>query len=179
MFWLRGWCLAYSLTNLPKLLTNFPSFFHNALNMTWTTPSFNCKYPSMCVQTSHWPYEYLILMLCSWQWVHMNPWCSSWHLCCHSAICWFPHGAKTTCASFIHVQLLPLTSWHCVHQRWHLHLSWHCHCQPNMSRFTSLILRYPRICCFQCGSNQRTKLLQLTPHWLIPPLSSGGIWKST
>jgi hypothetical protein len=42
--------------------------------------------------------------------------------------CWFPCGARTTtCASFKHVQLLSLTSRHCVHQKWHLHPSWHCH----------------------------------------------------
>jgi hypothetical protein len=81
--------------------------------------------------------------------------------------------------SFKHIQLLPLTSWHCAHQRWHLHLSRHCHCQPNTIRFTSPILRHLRICCFQCGSSQITKLLRRTPYRSIPPLSNGSIWMFT
>jgi hypothetical protein len=65
-----------------------------------------------------------LLMMCSWQRTHGNPWCSSWHLCCHYTRCWFPRGMKTTRGtSFNHVQLFLSTSWHCVHQRWHLHLS--------------------------------------------------------
>jgi hypothetical protein len=66
----------------------FPSFrlvniFHNALNITWIAPSLNCKYPSRCVHTSHWPYGYPFFMLCPWQQVHKNPWYSLQHLCCH------------------------------------------------------------------------------------------------
>jgi hypothetical protein len=41
---------------------------------TWTTPTFNCRYHSMCVHISHWPYGYSFLTLCSWQWTHCNPW---------------------------------------------------------------------------------------------------------
>jgi hypothetical protein len=48
-----------------------------------------------------------------------------------------------------------------------------------MNGFISSILCHPTICCFQCGSSQRTKLLQLTPCRLIPPLSNGSIWMST
>jgi hypothetical protein len=47
MFWPWGGHLTYNLTNLPNLLIIFPSFFHNALKMTCTTTSFNCRYPSM------------------------------------------------------------------------------------------------------------------------------------
>jgi hypothetical protein len=37
-----------------------------------------------CVCThNHWPYGYPHFTLCSWQQMHMNPWCSLWHLCCH------------------------------------------------------------------------------------------------
>jgi len=128
MFWPKGECLYYSSTNLPKLSTNFENIFHSVLNTTWTAPIFNCMYPSMCVHTSHWPYGYPPLTSCSWQWMHMNPWCILRHLCCHCARCWFPHGAKTTtCVSFKHVQLFPLTNRHYVQQKWHSHLSWHCH----------------------------------------------------
>ncbi len=67
MFWPKGECLAYSSTNLPKLSIDFSGIFHSASNMTWTTPSLNCKYPSMCVHTSHEPYGYPLLTLCSWQ----------------------------------------------------------------------------------------------------------------
>ncbi len=96
-----GECLAYILTNLPSLLIIFFYFFHNALNVDWTTKSFNCKYFLMHVFTSHWPYGYPPLMLHPWQWVHKNPWCSLWHLYCHYQL---PCGTKTiTCASFNHV----------------------------------------------------------------------------
>jgi hypothetical protein len=75
------------------------------------------------------------LMLCSWQWMHENPWCSSQHLCYHYAKCWLPCGIRTiTCVSFNHVQSLLSTIQHCGHQRWHLHFSQHCHYQPNVSR---------------------------------------------
>jgi len=97
-----------------------------------TTPSLNCRYVLMCVHTSYQPYGHPPFMLCSWQWAHRNPWCNSWHLCCHYARCWFPHGVRTTtCASFKHIQFLSSTNQHCVHQRWHF--SWHYHCQPNTS----------------------------------------------
>jgi len=121
ILWPKGGCLAYSSTNLPKLSTNFLNIFHNASNTTWTTSSFNCKYLLMRVHTSHWPYGYPPFTLCSWQRAHRNPWWSSQHLCCHCVGCWLPRGVKTsTCTSFKHIQLLPSTSQHCVHQRWHL-----------------------------------------------------------
>jgi hypothetical protein len=141
------------------------TFLHNISYTTWTTPSFNYKHPSMCVHTSHWPYGYSSLTLCSWQWTHWNPWCNSQHLSCHYMKCWFPHGVKTiTCISFNHIQLLSLTSWHYVYQRWHSHLSRHCHYQPNTSELTSLILRNSRIYYFECNSSQGKELSQLTPH---------------
>jgi hypothetical protein len=87
MFWPKGECLAYSLTNLPRLLISFLGLFHNLSNMTWTAPSFNCKYPSMCVHTSHWPYGYPFFMLRSWQGMYWNPWCNSRHLCHHCTKC--------------------------------------------------------------------------------------------
>jgi hypothetical protein len=133
----------------------------------------------MCVHTSHWPYGYPPFMLCSWQWMHRNSWCSLWHLCYHCMGCWFPCGPRTTtCASFKYVQFFMLMSWQ-AHQRWHLHLSHCCHCQPNTSRFISPIWCHPRICYFRCGSSQRMKLSWSTPHPSIPPLSNGGIWMST
>ncbi len=119
-------------------------------------PSFNCKYPSMCVHTSHRPYEYSFLMLCSWQWVHRNSWCSFWHLCSCCVGCWLLCEVRTiTCAFFKHVQFFLLMSRHGVHRRWHSNLNQCCHCQPNTSRFTSSILCHPRICCFWYGSSQK------------------------
>ncbi len=94
----------------------------------------------MHVHTSHRPYRYPLLMLHSWQETHRNPWCNSQHLCCHCVKCWLSHGMKTiTCASFNHIQFFLLTSWHCVHQRWHLHLGRCYHCRPNASGFISSI----------------------------------------
>jgi len=119
-------------------------------------------------------------MLYSWQWAHRNPWCNSWYLCCHCLRCWFPCGAiSTTCASFKYVQLLSLTNWHYVHQRWHSHLNQHCCCWLNTSRFISLSLCNPRICFFRHCSIYKVVLLWLTLCWSIPLLSSGGIWMST
>jgi hypothetical protein len=107
---------------------------------------------------------------------HTNPLCSLWHLCCHCTGCWLPPRVRTTtCASFKHIQFLSSMSWHCAHQIWHSHLSWCCHCWPNTSKFISLILHHPRICCFWCGSSQIMKLSQPTPYHSIFPLSSGGI----
>jgi hypothetical protein len=49
---------------------------------------------------------------------------------------WLPCEAETTtCTSFKHIQLFMSKSSHCAHQRWHLHLSQCCHCQPNTSGF--------------------------------------------
>jgi hypothetical protein len=45
-----------------------------------------------------------------------------------------------------------LMSWHCHHQRWHLHLS-----QLNASRFTSLILHNSRICSLWCSWSKKKK----------------------
>jgi hypothetical protein len=141
-------CLAYNLTNPPNLLIIFLNFFHNTLDAAQTTTSLNCRIPLMCVHTSHRPYRYPFFTLHSWQWTHEDPWWGSKHFCCHCMKCWFPCGMRTTtCTSLIHFQFLPLTNRHCVHQKWNLHLSWHCHNWPNVCRTTSLILHNSRICC--------------------------------
>ncbi len=80
-----GW-----LTPRPIFLTfqlSSPIVFHNISYVTWTTSSLNCKHPSTCVHTSHQPYGYPPFTLCSWQRTHWNPWCNSWHLCCHCTEC--------------------------------------------------------------------------------------------
>jgi hypothetical protein len=163
----------YNLTTFPSLLISFPSLFHNF-------SATNCRYVSMCVHTSNQPYGYPIFTLFSWQWTHMNPWCNSWHLCCHYMKCWLSCGARIiTCVSFKHVQPLSLIGQHCVHQRWHSHPSWCCHYWPNASRFISPILCHSKICCFQCGSNQKKKLLRMTPQWSILRFSNWSIWMLT
>ncbi len=85
---------------------------------------------------------------------------------CHYCVrCWIPCAKRTiACASFNHIQFLLSTSWHCAYQRWHLHPSWCCHCWPNASKFTSLILHNSRICRLQCSLSQWKELSQLTPH---------------
>jgi hypothetical protein len=52
---------------------------------------------------------------------------------------------------------------HCAYQKWNLHPSWHCHCQPNMSGFISPILCNLWICYLWYDSNQKKELVQLTP----------------
>ncbi len=177
MFWAKGRCLAYSLTNLPRLLINFLSLFHCTWSTTWTISSLNCMYPLIHVHISHRPYGYPFLTLCSWQWEHKNPWCNLWHLCCHCVRCWLPCGARIiTCVFFKHIQIFLSMNQHCVHQKWHSHLSRCYHCRPNTSEFTSSILRHPRVWCFQCGSSQRMELSQPTPCQSIPPFICGAIW---
>jgi hypothetical protein len=77
MFWFRGGFVIYNSTNFPSLFICFPNLFHNASNMIWIIPSFNCKYPSMHVHKSHQLYGYPLFTLCSWQQAHKNPWCNS------------------------------------------------------------------------------------------------------
>jgi hypothetical protein len=73
----RAFCLY--MISFPNLFIIFPCFFHNASNVAWTTASFNCMPPSMCVHksfncrhllmcvhTSHQPYWYPPLMLHPW-----------------------------------------------------------------------------------------------------------------
>jgi hypothetical protein len=140
-------------------------FFYSSSNMIWITPSLNCKYPLVHVHTCHWSYGHSLVTLHSWQWTQRNSWCSLWHLCWHRVRCWLPRGTKIiTCTSFNHIQFFSLMNQHCVHQKWHLHLSWRCHCQPNVSKFISSILHNSRIHSFQCGSSQRKELFQSTPH---------------
>jgi hypothetical protein len=76
------------------------------------------------------------------------------HFCCHCMRCWLPCGKRIiTCAFFNCIQLL-LLSWHCAHQRWNLHHSSCCHCQPNVIGCTSPILCNSKICCFWCYSSK-------------------------
>jgi hypothetical protein len=58
-------------------------------------------------------------------------------------------------------------------------LSQHYHCWPNTNGFISPILHNSKICCLQCNLSQAKELLQLTPHWSIPPLSNWSIWLLT
>ncbi len=135
---------------------------------------------SMCVHTSHQPYGYPLLTLCSRQWMHLHPWYNLQHLCCHCTRCWFSRGMIIIpCASFNHIQFLLLMNRHCVYQRWHSHLSQRCHCQPNSSGFTSPILHNSRTCRLWCNSSQRKELSQWTPHWSIRPLNNWSIWLLT
>ncbi len=157
-------CLAYNSTNFPSLSIIFPNFLDNASDVIHIITSFNCKIPLMCVHTSHRPYGYPSLMLHSWQWTHGDPWWSLWHFCRHCARCWLPCGMRiTTCTSLSHFQFLPLTNWHCIHQRWNLHLNWCCHNWPNVCSSTSLILHNSRIWLWY-NSSLRNELSQLTPH---------------
>jgi len=103
MFHPWGGCLAYNSTNLPNLLIFFPNFLHNTSNVVWTTTSFNCGLPLMCVHTFHWPCKHLFLMLHPSQRAHMDPWCSLQHFCHHCTRCWLSCGSiTTTCTSFNH-----------------------------------------------------------------------------
>jgi hypothetical protein len=134
MFLLKDRHLVYNLVSLPNLSIIFSNFLHCSSYATWSTPSFNCRHPSMCMHTTHRPYGYPFFMLCSRQWMHWNPWCNLWHFFHHCVRCLFPCGTRTiTCVSFNHIQLLLLMSWHCAYQRWHSHFSWHCHYQPKVS----------------------------------------------
>jgi len=83
----QGQVLDLQLNQFFLALTSFFNLFCSVSNTTWNAPSPNCKYPLMCVHTSHQPYRYPPLTLCSWQRAHMNPWCSSQHLCYHCVRC--------------------------------------------------------------------------------------------
>jgi hypothetical protein len=65
--------MAYNSTSFPNLSIIFPGFLLNVLYTTWTTPSFYCRYLSMCVHSSHRPYGFPPFTLCSWQQTHGNP----------------------------------------------------------------------------------------------------------
>jgi len=184
MFWCWVKHLSYnsSIFFEASLLIIFLSFLHNVLNMAWTTTSFNCKPPSMCVHTSHRPYKYPPFTLHPWQWTHENPWYNFWHYCCHCARFWLVHGTKTiTHVSFSHTQLLLLTNWHCVDQRWNLHLSWYYIVIVD----PMLVDLFPWSCITQrfVASNvtqtkENLELLYSTPHWSILPFSNLDIWIS-
>jgi hypothetical protein len=160
MFW--PWCkrLAYNLTNFYSLLIIFLNFFHNTSNKAWTTKSFNCKPPTMCVHTYHWPYGYPFLMLRPCQWAPRDPWCSLRHFCHCCMKCWRPQVTRiTTCTSFTHVQFFSSTNQPCVHQKQNSHPSWCCCSQHNACGFISLILHNLRICSLWCNPSQRKELL--------------------
>jgi hypothetical protein len=145
-----------NLTNLPNLLIIFPILLNNILKVIWIIMSFNCKYPSMCVHTSHRCYMCPFFTLCPHQWAHEHPWCGLRQFYCHCIRCQLPYGTKTiTHASFNHVLLLLSMNWHCVHQRWNLHPSWCCHCRSNTNGFISSILHNLKICCLPSSSNQK------------------------
>jgi hypothetical protein len=92
-----------------------------------------------------------------WQWAHGNPLTHPWTP--RKTQRWVPKWNSGRRREF------PLTSQHCAHHKWHLHLSWCYHCWPNVYGFTFLILQNLRICCFRCSSYQKKELLQLTPHY--------------
>jgi hypothetical protein len=113
-----GTQLAYNLTIFPNFSIIFSSFLHYFSYAIWSTPSFNYRHFVMCMHTSHQPYGYAFLMLCSWQQTHRNPWCNSQHFCHHCARCLLSCGMRTiACTSFNHIQLLLLISRHCAYQR--------------------------------------------------------------
>jgi hypothetical protein len=57
--------------------------------------------------------------------------------------------------------------------------SWCCHCRPNVSVFTSLILCNSRIYCLKCNLSQWKEVSRLIPHWSILPLNNWDIWLLT
>ncbi len=165
MFQPQGRSLAYNLTNFLKFSIILPILFHNIPNATWITTSFNCKYPSMHVHTSHWCYECAPFTLCPRQWTQKHPWCNLQQFCCHCKRCRLLCGTKTTTHTFFnHVPFLLSTNWHCVNQKWNSHLSWCCDCRSNTIRFASSTLRNTRICYLQNNLNQIKELWWLTPH---------------
>ncbi len=102
-----GCVLGFNSISFFNLLIIFPNFLHIVSNMIWITTSFNCSIPP-CMHTHPIDLMGIHFLHCT----HGNPWCSSWHICCHCARCWLPHGMKIIkCASFNHVQLLLLMNW--------------------------------------------------------------------
>ncbi len=142
MLWPKGECLAYNSTFFPNFWLDSPIFF--IVLQIWL----GLFHPSIasipwCVCTH--PIDLMGIHLLCCAHANRNPWCSSQHLCCHCTKCWLPRAAKiTTCVSFKHVQLLLSMNWHCVHQRWHSHLNWRCHCRPNVGAHL-----FPRSCTAQ------------------------------
>jgi hypothetical protein len=175
MFWPKGKHLIYSLTSFPNLSNIFLSFLHITSYVTWTISSFNCMHPLMCVHKSIHPMS-IHLLRCA----HGDEHTKTHDVICDTfvAIAWDVgfHMLLPLHFFFNHIQLLWLMNQHCAYQRWHSHLSQHCHCWPNTSGFTSLILQNSRICCIRCNSSQGKELSQLTPHCSIPPFSNWGIW---
>jgi hypothetical protein len=70
----------------------------------------NTIIPWCLCHTSHQPYGYPLHTLCSWQWTHKNPWCSSWHLCYHCIGCWFPRGCKNNYMRFLQTRSILLVN---------------------------------------------------------------------
>jgi hypothetical protein len=70
-------------------------------------------------------------------------------LCKMFVFMWNENNYK--CTFLNHIQFLPLTNQHYVHQRWNLHLSYIViHNQPNTCKFSFLVLHSSRICYFWC-----------------------------
>jgi len=159
----------------------FSLIFCIAFCMRLRLPHFSITSILQCVHTHPIDFMGIHLLSC----VHGNECIGGHHAIPDTfvAITWndgFPRGMKAiTCASFNHIQLFSSMNWHCAYQRWHSHLNWCCHCQPNTSGFTSMILCNSRICYFWCSSSQEKDLSQPSPHWSIPPLSNWSIWLLT
>jgi hypothetical protein len=163
MFQPQGKHLVYSLISLPTLSIIFPIFLHNTLNTIWTTTSFNYKYLSMHVHTSHQCYEHPPFTLCPWQWVNRNSWCSSQHFVAIARNANFHVGQEQ-------VHTLPSTTFHffrrqveIVFTKNEIRTLTNVVIANPMGEFT-LILCNPRICYLWNNSSQRHELLRLTPH---------------
>jgi hypothetical protein len=135
----------------------------------------------MCMHTSHRPYACLPRTLRSWQRTNGNPWCvvHDTFVAIVRDVGFHVGREQLHVLLSIMFQLLSSSlSWHCAHQKWHPHFNQQCHCPPNASGFTSLILCNSRICNPWHDSSQRKELSQLTPHWSIPPFNNWCIWVS-
>jgi hypothetical protein len=80
----------------------------------------------------------------------------------------------TTCTSFNHIQLLSSMNRYCVHQRWNLHPSWHCHCQPNITQhewiyFPNLVQLKDLMPPMQF--KPKKKKITMTPCWSFFPFN--------
>jgi hypothetical protein len=120
--------LAYRSSSLPNLSIIFPNFSHNTSYVTWTTPSFKCMHPLICVHTSIDSMG-IYLLRCA----HGNERTKTSYVIHDTFVATardagFPRGTNIiTCTSFNHNQLFLSMSRHCVYQKWHSYLSRCCH----------------------------------------------------
>jgi hypothetical protein len=162
MFWPKIGLLIYNSTSLPSLLIIFSSFFHNTSYATWTTPSFNCRHPLLCVHTSHWPYGYPLIYVVLMATSTLEPMMqfatplSPLHEMLISML------DKKYYMRFFQPHSTPFVDKSTLCQRWHSHFSQCCHCRPNLNIFIFLILHNSKIC--RLKSSQGKELLQLTLH---------------